>query len=200
MAYCSAGFNKLSSKMDVATNLRGALLAIGPAVLLVLVSGLLAVPAQAQQQVAYIDSEYVLEQMPEYASVDQELERMAQEWEAEIQELEDDLKEMREEYQARELLFTEREQEERRAELEEKEAEIDALRQQYFGPDGQLYQEQQQLLRPIQERVLDVVEQLASERDYDYVFDKGGDFLFLYASDQHDLSDAVLRELGIDID
>ena len=71
---------------------------------------------------------------------------------------------------------------------------------QYFGPEGRVFQEQERLVRPIQESVLEAIEAVATRDGYDYVFDKGGDYIFMYVRDQFDLSDDVLEELGIDID
>ena len=71
-------------------------------------------------------------------------------------------------------------------------------RRRQFGPEGELFRQEQQLLRPIQERVLEATETIAEEGDYDFVFDRSGDFLFLYANDTHNLTDLVLDELGVD--
>jgi outer membrane protein len=71
---------------------------------------------------------------------------------------------------------------------------------QYFGPDGDLFTQQQNLMRPIQEEVLTAIEEVARREGYDYVFDKGGDYLFMYAEEEFDLSDQVLSELGIDVE
>lgn len=157
-------------------------------------------PAGAQQQVGYVDSEYILSQTPEFATVQQQLDQMAQEWEAEIEQREEEVDELFREYQSRELLYTQEERRQRREEIMQAEEEVESLRRRYFGPEGELFQQQEQLLRPIQERVLAAVEEVANAEGYDYVFDKSGDLIFLYATEEHDLSDDVLLELGIDID
>lgn len=80
------------------------------------------------------------------------------------------------------------------------EDEVDRLRDRYFGPEGELFQQQNQLMRPLQERILEAIEEVATREGYDYVFDKNGDFVFLFTRAQYDLSDRVLEELGIDVD
>lgn len=157
-------------------------------------------PAEAQQRIAYVDSEEVLEQLPAYASVQQELDRIAEEMEAEIRELDQEVDRMFDEYQARELLYTQEERERRRREIVEAEEEVERLRQQYFGPEGEFFRRQEERLRPLQEQVLEAVEVVADENGYDYVFDRSGDFLFLYADPQYNLTRDVLRELGIDVE
>jgi len=171
-------------------------------VLLLVVLGSLGAPApaEAQQRIAYVDSEEVLEQLPAYASVQQELDRIAEEMEAEIRELDQEVDRMFDEYQARELLYTQEERERRRREIVEAEEDVERLRQQYFGPEGEFFRRQEERLRPLQEQVLQAVEVVADENGYDYVFDRSGDFLFLYADPQYNLTRDVLRELGIDVE
>lgn len=160
----------------------------------------MAQPAQAQQKVGYIDSEYILERTPEYATIQQNIDRMAQEWQEEVDQKREEAEALFQEYQARELLYTNEERQRKQDEIVRVEEEAERLRMEYFGPEGQLFSEQEQLMRPLQERILEAVEEVATEEGYDYVFDKKGDFLFLFAREQYDLSDQVLREIGIDID
>jgi outer membrane protein len=164
--------------------------------------GLLVLPgtAMAQQKIGYIDSEYILSKTPDYATVQQQVDRMAQEWQTTVEERKEEVDELFREYQARELLYTNEERQRKREEIMQAEGEVESLRMQYFGPEGQLFTQQEQLMRPIQERVLAAVETIAKEGGYDYVFDKSGDFLFMYAREQLDLSDQVLQELGIDVE
>lgn len=169
---------------------------------LVLLVAALALPgvARAQQQIAYVDSEYILSRLPEYATVQEQVDRMAAEWEAELRERQTAIDELFQAYQARELLYTNEERQRKQEEIIQAEDELERLRMQYFGPEGQLFSEQDRLLRPIQERILVAVEEVATADGYDYVFDKTSDYLFLFAREQYNLSDRVLEELGIDIE
>lgn len=168
---------------------------------LVMALGVAAMPsgAWAQQKIGYIDSEYILNRTPEYATVQQKINRLEQQWKQELKAKEKDVQELQQEFEARELLYTEEERKKKREEIQTAERELEQLRKRYFGPDGQLYQRQQELMRPIQERILTAVEEVATAEGYDYVFDKSGDFLFMFTRDQYDLSDRVLRELGVDV-
>lgn len=156
--------------------------------------------ASAQQRIGYVDSEFILNNTPEYATVQQQLDRMAQEWQNELEERRDEVDALFREYQARELLYTSEERQRKRDEIMRAEEEVERLRMQYFGPEGDLFEQQERLMRPIQERVLAAIEKVAEREGFDYVFDKGGDFLFMYAREQYDLSDDVLEELGIDLE
>ena len=154
----------------------------------------------AQQKIGYVDSDYILNLVPEFATIQQNVDRQAQEWEAEIEEAQQKVDEMFREYQARELLYTNEERNRKRDEIVRAEEEAERLRMRYFGPEGELFLQQDNLMRPLQERLMTAIEKVASEDGYDYIFDKNGDFLFLFARDQYDLSDRVLEEMGIDLE
>ena len=156
------------------------------------------VPAAAQQRIAYVDSEAILDRITEFRTVQSNLDRLAQQWQTELDALQQEVDALVRDFEARELLFTEAERERKREEIRAKEQELESKRIQRFGPEGEFFREQQRQMRPVQERLLEAIEEVAKEEDYDYVFDKSGDFLFLYASPQLDISDLVLDELGID--
>ncbi|MEM1114889.1 MAG: OmpH family outer membrane protein [Bacteroidota bacterium] len=157
----------------------------------------LAAPASAQQKLGYIDSEAILNQMPEFQSVQQEIDRLVTQWEGEVAALRTEADQMADAFAAREILFTDDERERQRAALRAKRQEHDALRRRYFGPEGELFREQQTRLRPVQERLLAAVEAVAQDGEYDYVFDRSGDYVFLYTRPRHNLTDLVLDELGV---
>lgn len=159
----------------------------------------LAAPASAQQRIAYLDSEYVLDRVTEYRTAQASLDRLAQQWQGELDGLQRELDALVREFEARELLYTEEERQRQRDAIAAKEQEIETRRLQRFGPEGELFREQQRLMRPIQERVLEAVSEVAEAENYDYVFDKSGDFLFLFLRPQFDISDLVLDELGIEV-
>lgn len=156
--------------------------------------------AHAQQKIGYVDSDYILEQLPEYQTIQQQLDRMAQGWQAELDELKSELDEKFREYQARELLYTNEERQQRRQEILREEEDLERLRVTYFGPEGDIFLQQEKLMRPVQEKVLQAINEVATSEGYDYVFDAAGEFLFMFKRDQYDLSDTVLRELGIDVE
>jgi outer membrane protein len=171
---------------------------VGVALTLLLVGG--SVDAHAQQKIGYIDSGYVLDQMPEYAAVQQKLDQLEQQWRQEIEAAEKQVETLEQEFQARELLYTDEERKRKRGEIRSARQKVERLRQRYFGPEGELYSRQKSLMRPLQERILKATEEVAQQDGYDYIFDKGDEVLFMYAREEHNVSDAVLRELGINVD
>ncbi len=172
----------------------------GALLLAVVAIGALPGSSSAQQKIGYIDSEYVLGKTPEYVTVQQQIDRLAQDWQNELDQRKKEVDDLFQEYQARELLYTAEENQRRREEIMQAEGDTERLRIQYFGPEGDLFQQQDKLMRPIQERILSAIEQVAQEGGYDYVFDKSGDFLFVYTREANNLSNRILEELGIDVE
>ncbi len=158
----------------------------------------LAVPAAAQQQIGFIDSETILAALPEYQTARQQMDRAAAEWQAEMAAMQRDVDALVREFEARELLYTAEDRTRALQEITDRRTELDQYRRRHFGPEGELFRQEQALLRPVQERVLEAVETVAEDGNYDYVFDRSGDLLFLYARDAHNLTDLVLVELGVD--
>ena len=154
-------------------------------------------PAHAQQKLGFVDSSTILPQMPEFQSAQQELDRLTQQWQTEVDAVAREAEEMADRFAAREILFTDAEREAQLEAIDDKRTERDALRSRYFGPQGELFREQQTQLRPAQERLLAAIEAVADDGEYDFVFDRAGDYLFLYTQPRHNLTDLVLEELGI---
>ncbi len=156
--------------------------------------------AVAQHKIAYIDSEFIYSSVPEFATAQQTLDRMVQQWESELRQKQEEVDQQFREYQARELLYTQEERQRRQEEITVAEEEIERLRFLYFGPEGELFNQQEQILKPLQERVLIAIEEIAVSEDYDYVFDRSsGDITFLFTADRHDISLEVLEELDVEI-
>lgn len=155
-------------------------------------------PAAAQQRIGYVDSEVILQQMPEFRSAQARIDGLVQEWQAELDRLAGELETREREFEARALLFTDEERTRRRTGIDQARQAMTAYRTRHFGPQGELFREQQQALRPVQQRVLEAIEEVADRAGYDYVFDRSGEFLFLFAAPQHNLTARVMEELGLD--
>ena len=155
--------------------------------------------APSAQKVGYVDSEEILRQLTDYQTAQQEVDRLAQEWQRELDQMVQEIEEAERDFAARELLYTEEERTVARQAITAQRRARDLYRDKRFGPSGDLFTEQQQRMRPVQERVLEAVEAVAEEDGYEYVFDRAGEFLFLYAAPKHNLSDRVLDQLGVAI-
>lgn len=150
------------------------------------------------QRVAFVNTKYILDQMPEYESAQKELDRLSKNWQEEIDERYLQTKRMREAYNAEAVLLTEDMKRSRLEEIDRREREARDLQKRRFGPEGDLFKKRQELIQPIQDRVYNAIKEVAGT-SYVAVFDvsnnNGGNLLF--ASDKYDKSDAVLKKLGI---
>ncbi len=167
------------------------------AVFLSLLSG--AVAAQ-DQVIAYFESEYILQRIPEYQGIEQQLDLMAQSWRAELDELDTEIEELEADFRAKEILYTEEIREQKRAEINTKKKERDRYLSRMFGPDGEYFKKQKELLEPIQRQVFAAVRTVAQRKGIDFVFDRSGDIYMVYARSEWNLNDDILLELGIEID
>jgi outer membrane protein len=152
----------------------------------------------AQQKIGYVDTEYILRYVPEYATVQQNLDRLASEWQGELNRMQREIDAAFQEYQSRELLYTAEERQAKQEQIIREEEELEQFRVRHFGPEGELFKRQEQMMRPIQERILEAVEEVATSGGYDYVLDKSSSTIFLFYRDQYNLSIDVLEEMGID--
>lgn len=157
--------------------------------------------AQAQDQtIVYIDSEYILNQIPEYDGVQQRLDQLTRAWEEEIAELEAEIEDLEDEFEAREILFTPEIRQERQQEIQNKKRELDRYINSRFGPNGDYFRQQRELLEPIQRNIIEATSEVAERAGYDYVIDRSGDYVFFYARARWDISIDVLLEMGIQVD
>lgn len=155
-----------------------------------------AVAAQAQK-VAFVDTKYVLEQMPDYQAAQSELDRWSQTWQKEIDDRWAQIKRMREAYNAEAILLTEDMKKSRISEIAKKEEEAREMQKKRFGVNGDLFKKRQELVQPIQDRVYQAVKEVAGT-SYTAIFDIGGPGNnVLYANEKMNKSDAVLKKLGI---
>jgi len=152
------------------------------------------------QKTGYIDSEYILSKLPDYSGVEQRLATIVQGWATEIDNKEKEIQELIRDLQAKEILYTEQVRKDKQDEINRKIADKDRLVQSKYGPEGEYYKTQETLLEPIQQKIMLAVRTVAERGNYDFVFDRAGDFLFLYTKPQWNLSNDVLKELGIDVD
>ena len=148
------------------------------------------------QKIVYVDSEYIMENIPEYGDAQAELESLSEKWQREVKAVYDKVSEMYSKYQTDMLLLSEDQKRAREQAIIDKEQEAKNLQMQYFGSEGQLYQKRTELIQPIQEKVYTAMKELAQTKNYAFILDKSGSATLLYVSAKYDVSDLVLDMLG----
>jgi outer membrane protein len=149
------------------------------------------------QKFAYVDTEYILEQMPEYRAAQTKLNDIAKEWEQQIQAYKKEVDKMFRDYRAERLILSDAVKKEREEAIFAKEKELDEFKRAKFGQGGDLEKKREELLKPIQDKVFDGIQELAKDNALDFVFDKSGSVTMLYTNSKYDRSDEVLDYLGI---
>ena len=161
---------------------------------------LCALPVSAQnQKIGFIDSEYILSKLPEFTGLDQRLRSKSDGWSTEIEAMSAEITRLEQDFIAREILYTPEVRKQKQDEITAKIRTRDQFIQSKFGPEGDYFKQQEQLLEPIQRKVMEAVERVAQRDGFDFVFDRSGDYMFLFTWDSWNLSDEVLLELGIQI-
>jgi len=149
------------------------------------------------QKFGYIDSEYVLSKMPEYATAQKQLDDMAEAWRKEVQNLRIEVQGLYDALQAEEVLLTKDMKAERLASIRLKEQEAENFQSSIFGPNGTFFVRQQELTRPIHDKVYEAIEIVCRKQRLDFLFDKSGELVMLFTNPRHDYTDFVLEELGL---
>ena len=148
------------------------------------------------QKIVYVDSEYIMENIPEYGDAQEELNALSTKWQNEVKAVFDKVSEMYSKYQTEMLLLSEDQKHAREQAIVNKEQEAKNLQMQYFGSEGQLYQKRTELIQPIQEKVYTAMKEVAQTKNYAFILDLASGTSVLYASDKNDISDDVLDQLG----
>lgn len=151
----------------------------------------------AQQHYCFIDSKYILDKVTDYKDAQTKLDNLSKTWQDEIDSKMADVDKMYKSYQAEKPMLSDEMRNRRQDEIIAKEKEAKDLQKQRFGYEGDLFKKRQELVKPIQDRVFNAVQKMASSKGYDMVFDKAGGITIFYADPKLDKSDDVLKVLGI---
>ncbi len=148
------------------------------------------------QKYAYVNTEYILANIPEYLDAVDILDEFSIKWQKEIEKKFADIDQLYKAYQAEAVLLPEDMKKERENEIIQKEKEAKDLQKQRFGRQGDLFKKRQDLVEPIQEKIYNAIESIAESNNYGFVFDRAGSLTILFVKDKYDISDDVLDEVG----
>jgi outer membrane protein len=149
------------------------------------------------QRFGYIDTDFILNKMPDYKKAQEEINRLSELWEKEIQGMSKNIEAMYSSLQAEQVLLTEEMRKERSESIKKKEAELKEYQKKVFGFGGLFFLKKQELIKPIQDKVWDAVDKVAKQNSLAIVFDKSGELVMIYTDPRYDYTDFVLDELGL---
>ena len=148
------------------------------------------------QKIAYVDSQYILNNIPEFITAQEEIEELSERWEEEIQDLYLEIESMYKAYQGEKYLLPENEKKEMEERIINKEQEVRDYQKSLFGPNGKLYDKQREKIQPIQEIIYSAIQEYAQKNRYEIIFDKSSDLIMLYSNEDLDISNDILDQLG----
>lgn len=151
------------------------------------------------QKYAYVDTEYIMDNIPEYIDAQNQLDELAEDYQREIENKYEDYDRMLKTFQAEAVLMPDDVKNRREEELTAMKMEVKELQTQRFGIDGDLFLKREELIKPIQEKIFNSIEEIATEKNYAFVFDKAGSLTILYVNAKYDISDAILDDVGAEL-
>ena len=149
------------------------------------------------QRYAIIDTKYILEKVPDYKDAQKKLDNFSELWQKEIDQKQADLDRMYKDYDAEQVMLTDALKKKREDELFNRQKELRDLQKKRFGFEGDLFRKRQELIKPIQDRVYNAVQKMATEKLYDLILDKSEGITVIFADPKLDKSDDVLRYMGV---
>jgi len=148
------------------------------------------------QKIAYVDSKFILSNIPEFVTAQEEIEELSEKWEEEIANLYLDIEKMYKAYQAEKYLLPEKEKKVVEENIIQKEQEVREYQKSLFGPNGKLYEKQREKIEPIQEIIFNAIQEYAEKNRYEIIFDKSSELIMLYSNEDLDVSTDILDQLG----
>ncbi|MGE5315885.1 MAG: OmpH family outer membrane protein [Acidobacteriota bacterium] len=163
---------------------------------LVIASVLLAAASvQAQSKIGFINSETILNSLPEAQDAQKQLDALTTTWQTELTKMQSDLQKKFETYDKRKLIMSDKLRADAEKELQDLDKKMVDYRTAKFGTNGELFAKQNELMKPVQDKIFKAVKDVADEEGYDYVFDKTSTTLLMYANVKHDLTQKVIAKL-----
>jgi outer membrane protein len=169
--------------------------------LLFLVLFALVVPFAVQaQKFAYVDTEAILKSMPEYAKAQKELDAASEKWQAELDAQYELIEKMRQKLKAEQILMSDEAKRKKEQEIEEKLKRAETFHKQKFGLEGELFKLRKKLIKPIQDKIYEELEDIAKRENLAIIFDASSSSNILYTNDRYDKTDLVIKKLGYERD
>ena len=152
--------------------------------------------AQKGVRIGYIDTDYILENVPEYQEINQQLNSNVEQWRKEIENREKEIKNKRDLLNKERILLTVELIQEREEDLKIEEEEVYEYKQDRFGPNGDFILQKKQLIQPIQDQIFLAIQEIAKTKKYDFIFDRSSNVTMLYSAKNYDISDLVIKRIN----
>jgi len=149
----------------------------------------------AQQKIGYVDSKVIVESMQDAKDAQANLDNIVTTWKNELKQYTDSLTFIKEDYEKKKLVLTEKVRQQREDDIKNLEKKIADYKLQKFGENGEYFQKQNDLMKPVQDKVFKAIQDVAKDGDYDFVFDRSSQLMLLYMNEKYDLTQKVIKML-----
>ena len=153
--------------------------------------------AMGQAKIGFVSTDAIMKQLPDAQDAQKQLDQIVVDWQAELNKMQQDWQKKYDDYEKRKLIMTEQRRADAEKEMRDLDSKIAEYRNKRFGQNGDLFAKQNELMKPVQDRVFKAIQDVAVEEGYDYVFDKSGEILLMYAYTKYDLTPKVLTKLNV---
>lgn len=153
--------------------------------------------AFSQLKIGYVDSKTIMDKLPDAQDARQKLDALITDWKKELSKMENEKKQKEDDYDKRKLIMTEQVRTELEDDIKKLGKQINDFREKKFGTNGELFQKQEELMKPVQNKVFNAIQDVAKDEDLDFVFDRSGGVMLLYAKDEYDITPKVMDKLKL---
>lgn len=160
-----------------------------------LLIGVFTFSVAAQQKIGHVSTDAIMKQLPDAQDAQKQLDGFVVEWQNELNRMQKDWEAKFSDYDKKKLIMTDARRADAEKELRNLDQRIADFRTQKFGQNGELFQKQNELMKPVQDRVFMAIQEVAKEAEYDYILDKSGEILMMYANEEYDVTQKVLERL-----
>jgi outer membrane protein len=162
---------------------------------LLLLLVLLPCSGAAQSKIGWFNSQAIMDKLPEAQDAQKQIDNVVAQWQSELAKMQNEWQKKYEEYDKKKLILTADNRAQSERDLQDLDKKIADYRSKKFGQNGELFSKQNELMKPVQNKIFKVLQDIAKDDEYDYIFDKSGDILLMYSNDKYDLTAKVLDRL-----
>ncbi len=153
--------------------------------------------AYSQLKIGYVDSKTIMSKLPDAIDANRKLDALIKDWQTELNKMKLEKQTKEADFEKRKLIMTEQTRKDLEEEIKKLDKDIDDFRASKFGANGELFQKQENLMKPVQNKIFTAIQDVAKEQDLDFVFDRGADVLLLYAKEKYDITPDVMDKLQL---
>ncbi|MCB9202581.1 MAG: OmpH family outer membrane protein [Flavobacteriales bacterium] len=150
------------------------------------------------QKIGYVDTDFIIEQMPAYRKAQSQLDAQVKVWQKEVKEFKQEVTKLKEDYNNEKILLTDSQIQEREEQIKQKEEELEKLIDKRFGEEGDIMKFRTNSAQPVQDQIFNAIKKVSDKKNYSFIVDKSGSGIdFLYSDGRYDVTNLVLKELGL---